>query len=457
MKRFLLTALLAASSAALAAGTSAGTTITNTASLESVDDTGQDVSTPSNAVTLTVKHVPAVDVTPDGGTPDAPGQTVIGVPGQDGVLTYQIKNPSNGPDTYDLTTRTQPGTDPSKVTYYLDDGDGVFDPAKDRAVTTITLQPDEQRTFYTTYPVPTDATSTTSFTLTPVATSTTDRQVQDTGNYGRIDTQQVLRLSFTQSETGNATSPGSVTYTHDLRNTGNTPLRAQDLALTSEGGSWTYTYQVGDGTARPTLADALAAWTGTLNSSEILPLRVTVTAPAGLASSTQDTLTLSAAIKTAPTTAINNQSPTPQRLTDTTTILKGVPGAVKSAQSCGADPSCAAPTAIPDARVAPNQYVLYLVTGNNTGNGALRRPVLKDVLPEHLKGVAFSGSVSSTGGQVLYSLDNRSWAVTPPSITDAEGAAVYVGYDSNKDGTMTVDDTLAPGANLNLKLITVVK
>ena len=42
MKRLLLTALLAASSAALAAGTSAGTTITNTASLESIDDAGQD-------------------------------------------------------------------------------------------------------------------------------------------------------------------------------------------------------------------------------------------------------------------------------------------------------------------------------------------------------------------------------------------------------------------------------
>lgn len=457
MKRLLLTALLAVSSAALAAGTSAGTTINNTASLESIDDAGQDVSTPSNVVTLTVKHVPAVDVTPDGGTPDAPGQTVIGIPGQNGVLTYQIKNPSNGPDTYDLTTQTQPGTDPSKVTYYLDDGDGIFDPTKDRIVTTITLQPDEQRTFYTTYPVPTDATSTTSFTLTPVATSTTDRQVQDTGNYGRIDTQQVLRLTFTRNEAGSATSPGSVTYTHDLRNTGNTPLSARDLALTSEGGSWAYTYQVGDGTARPTLADALTAWTGKLNSSETLPVRVTVTAPAGLASSTQDTLTLSAAIKTVASSATDNQSSAPQRLTDTTTILKGIPGAVKSAQSCGTDPACLAPTAIPDARVAPNQYVLYLVTGNNTGNGALRRPVLKDVLPEHLKGVAFSGSVSSTDGQMLYSLDNRSWTTTPPSIAGAEGIEIYVGYDSDKDGTMTRDDTLAPGAKLNLKLITVVK
>lgn len=79
MKRLLITALLATASAALAAGTPVGTIITNTASLDSVDDAGQDVSTPSNAVTLTVKHVAAVAITPDGPDATQPGQVVIGV------------------------------------------------------------------------------------------------------------------------------------------------------------------------------------------------------------------------------------------------------------------------------------------------------------------------------------------------------------------------------------------
>ncbi|TDE84811.1 DUF11 domain-containing protein [Deinococcus sp. S9] len=457
MKRRLITALLAVASAASAAGTPAGTTITNTASLESVDDAGQDVSTPSNAVTLTVRHVAAVDITPNGSA-DQPGQTVIGVPGQNGVLTYQIQNPSNGPDVYDLTTQAAPGTDAGQVTYWEDDGDGAFDPARDQAVISIRLQPDEQKTFFATYPVPADASSDTSYTFGPVATSEADHAVQDSGNQGRIRTQQVLSITFGEDGTGNATSPGSVSYTHTLRNTGNTPLTAQNLALTSQGGSWSYTYRVGDAAPAATVQDALAAWTGTLARGESLPVRVTVTAPNGLAGGTQDTLTLGAAITATPSDAVDNQTLAPQTLTDVTTILKGVPGATKTARSCGADPSCAAPTTIQDNLIAPNEYVLYTVTGTNGGNGGLRRPVLKDTLPPNLRGVSFSGAASSVGsGQVLYSLDGQSWNTLAPNIKDAEGATVYVGWDSNADGAVTVEDTLAPGASLTLKLVTVVK
>lgn len=457
MKRFLITALLAAASAASAAGTPAGTAITNTASLDSVDDAGQDVSTPSNAVTLTVRHVAAVDIKPDGSA-DQPGQTVIGVPGQNGVLTYQIQNPSNGPDVYDLTTQASTGTNPGQVTYWEDDGDGTFDPARDAPVTRISLQPDEQKTFFATYPVPEGASSDMSFTFGPVATSEADPAVQDSGNYGRIDTQQVLRIAFGESETGNATSPGSVTYTHTLRNTGNTPLTAQNLSLTTASGSWTYSYRVGDASADTDPQAALAAWTGTLAPGKSLPVQVTVTAPAGLAGGTQDTLTIGAAITVAPSDAVDNQTRAPQTLTDVTTILKGVPGATKSALSCGHDPTCAAPTAITDNLIAPNEYILYTVTGTNGGNGGLRRPVLKDTLPQNLAGVSFSGAASGVGsGQVLYSLDGQSWNSGAPNIQGAEGATVYVGWDSNADGSVTVDDTLAPGASLTLKLITVVK
>ena len=457
MKRFLITALLAVASAASAAGTLAGTAITNTASLESVDDAGQDVSTSSNEVTLTVRHVAAVDITPDGNA-DQPGQVVIGVPGQNGVLTYQIQNPSNGPDVYDLTTQTTPGTDGGQVTYWEDDGDGAFDPTKDKPVTSISLNPDEQKTFFATYPVPANAGSDTAYTFGPVATSEGDRTVQDSGNQGRISTQQVLSLVFSASETGNATSPGSVTYTHTLRNTGNTPLTARNLALSAQSGAWAYTYRVGDAASAATPEDALAAWAGTLARGESLPVRVTVTAPGGLAGGSQDTLTLGAAITATATDAVDNQTLAPQTLTDVTTILKGIPGAAKTAQSCGSDASCAAPTPITGNLVAPNEYVLYTVTGTNGGNGGLRRPVLKDTLPQHLKGVSFSASADGAGsGQVLYSLDGQSWNTLAPSIKDAEGATVYVGWDSNADGTMTLDDTLAPGAALSLKLVTVVK
>lgn len=380
------------------------------------------------------------------------------MPGKSGVLTYQIQNPSNGPDTYDLTTAAAPGTDSGQVTYWEDDGDGAFDPAKDTAFTRLSLQPDEQKTFFATYPVPADASSATSFTFTPVATSAADTQVKDSNNYGRIDTQQVLRVAFTQSETGTATSPGSVTYTHTLRNTGNTPLTAQNLSLTTASGSWTYSYRVGDASAGTDPQAALAAWTGTLAPGESLPVQVTVTAPAGLAGGTQDTLTVSAATLGTSGPAVDNQTLAPITLTDMTTILRGVPGAVKSALSCGHDPTCAAPTAITDNLIAPNEYVQYTVTGTNSGNGGLRRPVLKDTLPQYLKGVSWSGAASGvTGGQVLYSLDGQSWNTAPPSIADSEGQAVYLGFDSNRDGQVTLDDTLAPGASLTLKLTTVVK
>ncbi|MFC6662583.1 hypothetical protein [Deinococcus multiflagellatus] len=421
-----------------------------------MDDAGQNVTTPSNGVTLTVRHVAAVEITPNGSATQ-PGQTVIGRPGQDGVLTYLIRNPSNGNDIYTLDTQAQPGVTSALVTYWADDGDGRFDPDKDSPVSTVSLQPDEERVLFATYPVPSGAQSGATFVFGPRATSGVDQAVTDRDNFGQISTQAVLSLTFSASQNGTSTSPGSVTYTHELHNTGNAPLTAQALALTDSGGAWSYAYQIGDAGAASTLQDALALWNGTLASGQRLPIRVTVTAPTGLAGGVQDTLQLGASIVTPSSETVDNQTPAPLTLTDVTMILKGVPSSAKTVQSCGQDATCAAPVSITDGLVQPNEYLLYTITGSNGGNGGLRRPILKDTLPQHLKGVTFRGVASLNAGQLLYSLDGQSWTLQVPSIQDAEGVTVYLGWDSNSDGVVTSEDVLPAGEGLTLTLITAVK
>lgn len=129
---------------ALAVGTAASTEVNNTANATFTVD-GNDSTVPSNEVTFLVDEILDVDVQDD-------GVTTLASPGDTGaVTTFTVTNTGNGVEDYVLTVdRTGNGAaddfDPTAATpvqIYIDDGDGIFDPATDTpfdpAVDTLTL------------------------------------------------------------------------------------------------------------------------------------------------------------------------------------------------------------------------------------------------------------------------------------------------------------------------------
>lgn len=475
MKKALMTALLALSAGAFAAGTPAGTQIRNVAYLETLNSPDSSVPPtiiPSPPVTVTVVHVPAVDVDPNSpGTPTSPvvptdprnpaqcGQSVIAVPGQNAVLTYHVKNPSNGPDTYNLTTEAVAGTAAGAVTYYRDNGDGVFDAAVDPQVTALTLAADETATIFATYPVAASAVSTDAYSFTPVATSTTDGTVTDLNNYGCITVQATYAVTIVPSNTGNSESPGTVSYNHTLTNTGNSPLNTANTTLTTSNDlGWPTTYQIGNGPAFTSLQEALQNF-GPLAPGQAVTVTVTIQTPAGLAGGTVDTVTISANTNPAAGPGVINGTPAPVLVTDVTTVLAGISSITKTVATCGQDTSCAAPVAVSGDLVRPGEVIQYTVTASNTGSGALRGARVRDPLPAELTPLSYKVTLAGlpAGGQVLYSADGQNWSADAGTLTQLAGGTVWVAYDSDADGAITYADLMPAGASVTTLITARVK
>jgi len=137
-----------------AEGVSAGTLIENTATA-TYDDGDGPKSVDSNTVTLRVDEL--IDVTV---TSLNPGP-VAAVPGE-AVLTFEVTNPGNGPEAYQLTANpTVAGNDFDTVVESIavdTNGNGTYDPGVDEILTapetTAVLQPDEVLTVFVIVTVP---------------------------------------------------------------------------------------------------------------------------------------------------------------------------------------------------------------------------------------------------------------------------------------------------------------
>ena len=468
MKKALPLVFLSACLALAATPSPAGTQITNQAYFDSLSDAGTPVSTPSNQVVLTVQQVPAYTLTPPspaaaGPTPDLNGdpalicgQSVLASPGKQGVLRYTVTNSGNTPDTYSVTQTNYSAALPGPATWYVDDGNGLFD-AADQQKSSVTLNPAESATLFAVVTVPATALSTDRLSLAPILSSSA-LGTSTTGNHvGCLQVSQVLGLSFSPDRSGNASSPGSVTYQHTLTNTSNTTLRPGELTA-SQSGSWPVSYSVAGGPANPTLQAALAAWNQPLAPGQQVNVSVTVTVPANIAGGSSDTLTSSVTITPdAQRVAgeFTNTQSSPTSVTDLTTVLQGKPEITKSVLSCDLDAACSAPHPIPGNLIKPGEVVQYTLLATNTGNAGLKQPVVRDTLPTFVTALSYSTSTSgTTTGQVLYSLNGTTWTTTAPDITSlATGAAIYAGYDSNGDGTINDQDILPPSGSITVKFV----
>jgi uncharacterized repeat protein (TIGR01451 family) len=135
---------------ALAVGAPANTAISNTATATFTDPDGQPLSVNSNTVTLRVDEVlGAVVVSNDAGN--------VGVltPDNDRPLSFTVTNPGNGSEAFALSPNASLGGDqydPTDVKIYLDNGNGIFEPAIDvlyaPGVNDPVLAPDQSRVVF---------------------------------------------------------------------------------------------------------------------------------------------------------------------------------------------------------------------------------------------------------------------------------------------------------------------
>ncbi len=154
------TAPLILASPAFAEGVTAGTLIENTATA-TYDDGDGPKTVDSNTVTLRVDEL--VDVTV---TSLDPGP-VTAIPGE-AVLTFEITNPGNGPEAYQLTANPAvAGNDFDTVVDSIavdTNGNGTYDPGVDEILTapetTAELQPDATLTVFVIVTVPAGVTDT---------------------------------------------------------------------------------------------------------------------------------------------------------------------------------------------------------------------------------------------------------------------------------------------------------
>lgn len=478
MKKALMFALFATLTGslnnAMAAGTAAGTQITNVAYLDTYPTPDPNVpptTTVSPPVTVTVIPVPGVVTTPDSpGTPTNPvvptdprvaaqcGQSVIGIPGQNAVLTYEVLNPGNKQDTYDLSTRVIDGTDATKTHYFLDNGDGVFTTA-DTLITNLTLQPDQKATVFATYPIDAAVAGNTGYSFSMVTTSRLDGSVFDANNYGCIVAQSIYGVNIVPSNTAESSSPGTVTYTHTLTNTGNSPIDSTNTTLTTNNDvGWPTTYQINNEPPKPSLQEALEAH-GPIPAGQNVTVTVVVQTPPNLPGGTKDIVTITAVTNPPAAPGTLNTTTTPVIVTDTTTVKAGESKVSKTVASCGmTDTTCANPVPTSNNEVKPNEILQYTVLGQNAGQGGLRGAVVYDPMPDHLKAIAYTATIQGgNGGQLLYSTDRSTWTTTPPTITGQERITLYVAYDQNGNGQVSADDIFPAGAVITMTITAQVK
>ncbi|WP_019011238.1 hypothetical protein [Deinococcus aquatilis] len=491
MRKFLLTALLV-SGLASAVGTPVGTQISNIGTLELSDTVGGTTTTTlsSTPVVINVQQVYNVSITPDG-TTAAPGQTVGLAPGQTGFLTYTVTNTGNGTDAINLAAITANATAQGAniLGIYLDNKAtgtvGSYD-AGDTLVTSLTnVAADASNTVFVRYSIPSGTTggsaAGSAHQLNLTGTSVGDGTKTDTNNVGQFTVGSVIDMTLTSTQSKTVAAGTTVTFTDVLTNTGNVTLLATDVTAavvatatnklgTTITNTFTTSYTVTGGqggTATGTDLETVlntAIGTGLLSGSA-LTITVTNTPATGTTPATGaadgDVLILS--LETySPTTGVTNnalQGDAQGRITNTTTVQRGVGTVTKKLALCTTTTTCpdfsAAGTTTINAK--PGDYVVYYLEALNTGTGSLYNIRLSDALPANFVPVRIGASTTAAAATALrFSTNGTTWNndVTTLGTLTGGTSRLYVAVENGGTAT-TIDssDTFNAGNSLRLRIV----
>lgn len=479
MKKSILTALLtlaaASFSTSLAAGTKAGETISNTATFEFTDSDGSTSSKDSTPVNITVASVYQPLINPDG-TVAAPGQTVNVKPGETATLIYTVTNNGNATDTLNLKVVDGNGNAVTGTAMYLDNNNNGIVDTGDTAITSIpNLDADDFRTVLVTYTLDAGSAGAATTYLNLTAVSAGDTTKTDTNNVGRITTVDIIDFTLDPNRTVTTTPGAAITASHTLTNTGNTAIPATSFVASStlaSSSAVTVTYTVrnnstGTSVSNADLQTALRG-VGDLPAGGTITITASYTPATTALNGDSFSNTLSVYSNLTDTVTLDNVRESTQAVSDTDTVNvnRGVASVSKVGDNCGTDVTCATPVQNATS-VKPGDYIRYTVKITNTGAAALAFPTLRDYVPVNTEFYSVTGSTSQANANVLFSDDRTAWNTAAPTTLAtttldtttnlANGPYVYLGLDSNKDGTVNAADGIAAGETLTMVLIVKVK
>lgn len=363
-------------------------------------------------------------------------------PGSSVAIPFQVKNAGSNPDTYTFSATLPSGW---TVAYYPDSNcDGTADSGAAPITNSglLNASGSDSLCVVAVVQVPTGTTPGSS-TVTITATSTTLPSASDAVQTS-VTVNSVTGFTFDPDRAGTVTTPGTITYSHNLLNTGNLACTVSIPAISSSNG-WVYQFSTNGGTSWSSSVSGLSLAANTGSNTVMVRVIVPSGEPIGRVESKVITATCDYGSSLTATAQV----------TDTTTVVGGDLRLTKTVDKT---------TAI------PGDNLVYTILAENIGTGNIKQTVISDPLPAYTDFVSLAATTTLTG-TIVVSKDGTTWktfasvdADSNGSISAAEwsnattgfgsaliaGGSVYVGVDTNSDTNITTADTMAPAASTTL-------
>jgi trimeric autotransporter adhesin len=362
--------------------------------------------------------------------------TLAGDPNSFVVFPQDVVNLGGSSDSFNLSGSISfplvgGGTSAVSVRYYPAsadaNADGILTATEIANATTISnsgsIASSSEIKVFAVVNIPSTAAASSALTVSQTATSpTTGVSVGFVGEKVTVNT--IYGLTFTPNGSGTTTSPGTLVYSHSLKNTGNSNLTTANLTWTNPSG---FTYVVyNDNGSVPGSIDATdtvitSSTNFSLNAGSTMNVLVQVTTANGLTSGVSD-----ARVITAATGPIGGSTTVTAAVTDTTTIVAGELQLTKAASTATAQPRT---YLLASGASTTTSEITYTINAKNVGTANLTNVIVFDSIP-NFTDLKFSPiTVTLNGAACLpavcaieYSIDGgTTWGSTAPTDTDSDG------------------------------------
>jgi trimeric autotransporter adhesin len=278
--------------------------------------------------------------------------------------------------------------------------------------------------------VPATAAAATAVTINQSVTSPTT-SVSASFNLEKVTVNTIYGLTFTPNGSGTTTSPGTLVYSHALKNTGNSNLTNANLTWTNPSGFTYVLYQDNGTTVGAIDAGDTVITSGAnfgLNAGVTMPILVQVTTANGLTSGVSDARVITA-------TAVSVTA----TVTDTTSIVAGELQLTKAASTATAQPRT---YLVQSGLSTAASEITYTINAKNVGTASLTNVIVFDSIPN------FTDFKFDT---ISVTLDGVACTIaTCPIEYSTDGGTTWVAYTTGAGGTKaTLDVPIVPSANSN--------
>jgi trimeric autotransporter adhesin len=421
-------------------GTAAvGNTCTvNLKATSTTDTTKTDPTTDTLTVTVAAS---ALFGHSNGSTPIANATTIgtavtlSGDPGASVVFPQDVVNLGGSSDSFNLSgsitfNNVGVGTTAVAVRYYPasadTNGDNTLSASEIANSTSISntgsINSNSEIKVFAVVNIPSIAAAATAVTVNQTATSPTSG-VSVIFNGEKVTVNTIYGLTFTPNGSGTTTSPGTLVYSHALKNTGNSNLTTANINWTNPSGFTYVVYNDNTGTipgsidATDTVITSGANFA--LNAGSTMNILVQVTTANGLTSGVSDARVISASAGGVTAT-----------VTDTTTIVAGELQLTKAASTATAQPRV---YLLQNGLATTASEITYTINAKNVGTANLTNVTVFDAIPN------FTDFKFDT---IAVTLNGVACApATCPVEYSTDGGTTWIAYTTGAGGTRATLDT----------------